>query len=570
MNHKFQRRRAQRHPGVPVHTVTFATEHWFRATTAFSIIQKNQADQDRCCFWCTERNREDNCIHTDILLQSTSRRTMDSNNTMMMMMLDSTTTTTLDGDDDDPYAMLVHNPPLFFLPLWISCTFSLIGSTTIISYIWRTQRHTNNATTSNSNNNNNNNALLYHRIVLGMSIADSIGTLGYATSVFLVPSATHLAWAWGNTTTCQISGMLQIGILSPFLYNAELAVYCWWYHYQTRRQHQGAQQETNNNSTTTTMSRWWWLVHVIPLASALALATLAGPVLQVIHPDTLTGLCDLGPFPPHCSGAHDCANGPAVELLFHVLTILLAAAVVLGIVATWWLVGSLAVQNSSTSTQLLRRLSFSSLPGNTTTTTASTTAAYWDRRKRDMTTQAFLYTLMFSVMILILGYANAWRNVNDWSRTRILWHRCLYHVVAPAQGTFHALIYFRLRIRSWRDHHPTRSWWWAVVAATTATMSTDHRGEGAERRRRLPLSTSSGSATRRRSAEKAAAPAPAATVVVVSTASEPPPPSALLEEGHSTEGPAGSTSGRRRRLPDEADFDPSSCHSDDEMIIAAE
>lgn len=339
-----------------------------------------------------------------------------------------TTTTTGPDDDDDLYAAMMYTSPYWFGWLWTSCTLSLLGSSAILYHIQkRKQQHLDNTTTNTTEGS----CSIYHRIVAGISVADCMGTLGYATAVFFVPRASGMAFAMGNTTTCRWSGVLQTFVIAPFLYNAELSFYF------LLLVRYGWQESALTR-------KFGPYVHYGPWAFSLMVAVL-GVTLDVIHPDSFTGLCDLGPTPPGCSPP-DCDNGDAIAILFPILTVILLISFLLGVIATWLVCVSVFRQNNRS----LRH----AFDGQTT-----------QRRKVDMMVQAFLYTLAFSVMIVIIGYANAWEDVSSWSHRRLVLNRSVYHFCVPLQGSLNFIIYFRLRIRSWRRKNPGRTFRWAVWQA---------------------------------------------------------------------------------------------------------
>jgi hypothetical protein len=66
---------------------------------------------------------------------------------------------------------------------------------------------------------------VYHRLLLGMSIADISSSFWLALSTWPIPEETGILWASGNTMTCTFQGFFtQFGISSP-IYNASLSIY---------------------------------------------------------------------------------------------------------------------------------------------------------------------------------------------------------------------------------------------------------------------------------------------------------------------------------------------------------
>jgi hypothetical protein len=66
---------------------------------------------------------------------------------------------------------------------------------------------------------------VYHRLILGMSLADISSSIWLAMSTWPIPNKTVIVWAVGNTTSCTFQGFFtQFGISSP-AYNLSLSVY---------------------------------------------------------------------------------------------------------------------------------------------------------------------------------------------------------------------------------------------------------------------------------------------------------------------------------------------------------
>jgi G protein-coupled glucose receptor regulating Gpa2 len=66
---------------------------------------------------------------------------------------------------------------------------------------------------------------VYHRLILGMSLADISSSLWLSLSTWPIPAETNVLWAVGTTASCNVQGFFtQFGISSP-LYNSSLALY---------------------------------------------------------------------------------------------------------------------------------------------------------------------------------------------------------------------------------------------------------------------------------------------------------------------------------------------------------
>jgi len=66
---------------------------------------------------------------------------------------------------------------------------------------------------------------VYHRLILGMSLADISSSLWLSLSTWPIPGETNILWAVGNTISCTFQGFFtQFGISSP-VYNVSLSFY---------------------------------------------------------------------------------------------------------------------------------------------------------------------------------------------------------------------------------------------------------------------------------------------------------------------------------------------------------
>jgi len=103
---------------------------------------------------------------------------------------------------------------LMLVVLMICSAFlSVIGSSTIIYKILRDWAQTRSTTP-------------YERLILCLSICDTVASITLAITPFLLPSKSLFVWAFGNSTTCQASGFLiQLSLLWSWWYNGILSYY---------------------------------------------------------------------------------------------------------------------------------------------------------------------------------------------------------------------------------------------------------------------------------------------------------------------------------------------------------
>jgi hypothetical protein len=70
-----------------------------------------------------------------------------------------------------------------------------------------------------------NRSKVYHRLLLGMSIADLSSSFWLALSTWPIPKETGILWASGNTLSCNFQGFFtQFGVSSP-IYNGSLSIF---------------------------------------------------------------------------------------------------------------------------------------------------------------------------------------------------------------------------------------------------------------------------------------------------------------------------------------------------------
>lgn len=108
--------------------------------------------------------------------------------------------------------------------------------------------------------------LAYHRLLLGISIADMSASFWMFCSTWPIPAESDAMWAVGSNTSCSIQGFfLQFGVSSPF-YNASLSIYYWLVIVRGWKE--------------ADIHRVEWLLHGFPLGWA-AVSAITGIALQV-------------------------------------------------------------------------------------------------------------------------------------------------------------------------------------------------------------------------------------------------------------------------------------------------
>jgi Slime mold cyclic AMP receptor len=129
----------------------------------------------------------------------------------------------------------------------ISMTFSSMILYTVVKKIRRNQSH------------------VYDRLVLGMSIADLLGSFWMFMSTWPIPENSGMLWAVGNQATCNLQGFFTQGAtVASAIYNASLTFYFLsmalfqWKHPQLRR--------------------YEWSFYIVPIVWGLCTATAAIPL----------------------------------------------------------------------------------------------------------------------------------------------------------------------------------------------------------------------------------------------------------------------------------------------------
>ena len=113
----------------------------------------------------------------------------------------------------------------------------------------------------------NRRSLCYHRLMLGVSLADMSASLWFALSTWPIPMGTSdAAWAIGNNTSCKVQGFfVQTAICSSF-YNASLSIHFWLKIVKGWNEQKFKSIE--------------WIFHVVPLSCAI-LSAVAGLMMDV-------------------------------------------------------------------------------------------------------------------------------------------------------------------------------------------------------------------------------------------------------------------------------------------------
>ena len=100
-------------------------------------------------------------------------------------------------------------------------------------------------------------SLCYHRLMLGVSLADISASLWFGLSTWPIPRGSQ-TWALGNAATCRVQGFfVQCSVMSSF-YNASLSIYFWLVIVKGWNEKK--------------LKRIEWLLHAVPCCWALGTA----------------------------------------------------------------------------------------------------------------------------------------------------------------------------------------------------------------------------------------------------------------------------------------------------------
>mmetsp|Transcript_15479 Transcript_15479/g.23517 ORF Transcript_15479/g.23517 Transcript_15479/m.23517 type:complete len:383 (+) Transcript_15479:141-1289(+) len=132
----------------------------------------------------------------------------------------------------------------------------------------------------------------YHRILLGMSMGDMVGSFSNFLSTWPIPAG-EAWWAIGSTLSCDITGFIdQLGSLVTPLYSGSLATF---YVLQLRLEF-----------TKHKIKKVEWLFHAFPIGLGIGFAT-AGSFLKLYS--NAGFICWIAPYPDDCDSPETCIRG---------------------------------------------------------------------------------------------------------------------------------------------------------------------------------------------------------------------------------------------------------------------
>ena len=191
-----------------------------------------------------------------------------------------------------------------------SCTLSIAGSFSIIVLILRNKKW------------RSTNGGLFHRLMLGISVSDTIASMGLLISPYLQPRNEYLMGARGNTASCSFAGALIYTALLAIYYNCSLA----FYYYRT------IVKGEKEDKLSRLYEKW---MHGVPIClyvvfNAVALGT------KAYNPWEASRSCAISHFPMNCQDDPnvECTRGLYTMELGYSALGLIAVPSVTGVVLT--------------------------------------------------------------------------------------------------------------------------------------------------------------------------------------------------------------------------------------------
>lgn len=170
---------------------------------------------------------------------------------------------------------------------------------------------------------------IYHRLVLGMSIADLLSSCAFCFGTYPIPDGSPVSGARGNQMSCNVQGFFVQLTLATHLYSSFLAIYFLLV------------VKFNWNTSSLAMRRLEVLFHGLAWSFALGTA-LASLLLDLINNANLW--CWIAPFPLDCINSAEVGDGEQgtcvrgdnawiYRLAFYFVWVWIAFLVVLGCMA---------------------------------------------------------------------------------------------------------------------------------------------------------------------------------------------------------------------------------------------
>lgn len=272
----------------------------------------------------------------------------------------------------------------------------------------------------------------FHRIMMGVCLADLIFSVGNMMHPFMLPSDTGLLYAFGNAVTCNIAGFLIPTLSSSMLYSCILSTY--FFLTITRG--------WNEEKATRAFEPW---IHIAIWGSQILPASLMF-VLGGYAPSELR-ICSA----VRGDEAHKMAQ--VVVSIAHAVAVLSAVA---GFVLIWLMYVGVRRQRL--------RIQRYHIPSSLDTSDR-------DNQTKAVATQAVFYSLAFLntfIAIVVFGVAQAIvenrtaGGHNMFRHGRVFFYSTLpFYFTLPLQGFLNWIIYIRPNLMRWKNANEEKSLLWA-------------------------------------------------------------------------------------------------------------
>lgn len=313
--------------------------------------------------------------------------------------------------------------------LAVSGTLSILGSGWIIAAVGRKA-----VTKPNAK---------FERIMLGLSVADILGSTSSLLQPFLLPSYSQLPFAIGNDATCSFLGFSFYANAASTVYSAMLIIHFW-----------GSVTPRPCQDSECSIQRELLWTHTLPWLTWIILAGIALR-WDSYNPSHVIGLC-LSDHPLDTATLEvlETSVWPLVLRMLSCLVFFVSAGVSMALLRRMYLL----VQAQERSNQ---QHQFSSEVPRTT----------WEnRRLRRAWVQAVSYALACFNSLFAVGLAALEKELFfdhlGWRNTSVFFVLTAYlYLMFPLQGFLNFIIFLRRVVVLWREGSPQRSFFWCTMQA---------------------------------------------------------------------------------------------------------
>lgn len=272
--------------------------------------------------------------------------------------------------------------------------------------------------------------LVYHRLLLVMSIGDVVLSIGFFLSTWPIPIGTpDIYGAAGTTATCTAQGFFQQVAIVSQIYNAYLAIYF--------------VLTIRYSWTEARLQKLEPYVHGFYLAFAFGTAS-AGLALNLFNSANLW--CWIAPYPTGCTATNTCERGANAWIyrmaFWYVWLWLSLLTVTVAMCLVFWTVHQSTKQMSQ-------------YAGGGTSASKNRNNVAW---------QAFWYICSFYVTSLFNTILRLMQRIQQPVPFVLLLLMVIFH---PMQGGWNLLIYMRPRYLRYREQNPD----WTISRALIASSS---------------------------------------------------------------------------------------------------